>query len=160
MTLVSDGVQTPEERLRRLGLELPYPAPAVASYVGSVRIDNLLFVSGHGPFESGDFAYKGKLGRDLDVPTGQRAAKLVALNMVATLKAAVGELEQVKQVVKLLVFVNSVPDFVEQHLVANGASDLLISIFGPDRGPHARSAIGVATLPFGISVEVEGVFAL
>ena len=151
---------TPEARLAQLGLQLEPPAPAVARYVGAVAIGGLLFVSGHGPFRAGDFVFKGKLGRDLDVETGQQAARLVALNMLSTIKATIGELDRVKRVVKLLILVNSMPDFTEQHRVANGASELLIDVFGQERGPHARSAIGVPTLPFGIAVEIEGVFAL
>ena len=155
-----DHEASPEERLKKLGLELQPPAPAVASYVGSVRVGDLLFVSGHGPFQSGEFIFKGKLGQDLDIDAGQRAARLVALNMLSTIKAALGELDRVKRIVKLLVLVNSSPQFTHQHVVANGASDLLIAIFGSERGSHARSAIGVAALPFDIAVEIEGVFGL
>jgi enamine deaminase RidA (YjgF/YER057c/UK114 family) len=156
---MAHGSTTPEARLRELGLEIPPPPPAVANYVGLGRVENLLFLSGHGPFENGELIFKGKLGADLDVASGQRAAQLVALNMLATLKDEIGDLDQVERILKLLVLVNSTPDFCEQHLVANGASDLFVDIFGP-RGLHARSAIGVATLPFGISVEIEGIFAL
>jgi enamine deaminase RidA (YjgF/YER057c/UK114 family) len=151
---------TPEERLAQLGHQLEPPAPAVARYVGAVAIGELLFVSGHGPFQAGEFVFKGKLGRDLDVETGRQAARLVALNMLSTIKATIGELDRVTRVVKLLILVNSMPDFTQQHLVANGASELLIDVFGQERGPHARSAIGVPTLPFGIAVEIEGVFAV
>jgi len=151
---------SPETRLAELGLMLPSPPLAVANYVGLVRVGDILFVSGHGPNEGGDYAFKGKLGRDLDVPAGQRAAQLVILNLLATIKQEIGELDRIRRIVKLLVFVNSDPEFKEQYLVANGASDLLVKIFGEERGLHARSAVGIATLPFGISVEIEGIFSL
>jgi enamine deaminase RidA (YjgF/YER057c/UK114 family) len=151
---------TPEERLAELGLELPAPNPAVGSYVGAVSVGSIVFVSGHGPYRDGGFAYKGKLGRDVDVPTGQAAAQLTILNLLASLKAEIGELERVRRVVKLLVLVNSDPEFGEQPTVANGASDLLVEVFGPERGAHARSAIGMGALPFGIPVEIEGIFEI
>ena len=148
----------PEHRLHELGLRVPEPPPAVANYVGAVRSGNLLFVAGHGPFEEGKPTFIGKLGRDLDVAEGRRSAQLVALNMLATIKAELGDLDRVTRVVKLLVLVNSMPDFGDQPQVANGASDLLVDIFGEERGRHARSAVGMGALPFGISVEIEGVF--
>lgn len=151
---------TPEARLRELGLELPEPPAAVANYVGAVTVGDLVFVSGHGPTRDGELIFRGKLGRDVDVPTGQQAAQLTILNLLASLKAEIGELDRVARVVKLLVLVNSDPEFKEQHLVANGASDLLVSIYGRERGLHARSAIGMGALPFGISVEIEGIFQL
>lgn len=151
---------TPEERLRELGFEIPEPPPPVANFVGLVTVGDLAFVSGHGPYENGEYVFRGKLGRDLDVETGQRSARLVALNMLGTLKAELGELDRIARVVKLLVMVNSDPSFTEQPRVANGASDLLVEAFGPERGKHARSAVGLAVLPFDISVEIEGVFAV
>jgi enamine deaminase RidA (YjgF/YER057c/UK114 family) len=151
---------TPEARLEAMGLSLP-PAPeAVANYVGLVRVGEIAFVSGHGPVENGELVFVGKLGRDMDVETGQKAARLVMLNLLATLKAEIGELDRVERVVKLLVMVNSAPDFAKQPLVANGASDLLVEIFGEERGKHARSAVGMGALPFGISVEIEGIFQI
>ena len=151
---------TPEERLAELGYELPAPNPAVGSYVGAVTVGSIVFVSGHGPYKDGEFAYTGKLGRDVDVATGQDAARLTILNLLASLKAEIGELDRVRRVVKLLVLVNSDPEFGEQPAVANGASDLLVEVFGPERGPHARSAIGMGALPFGIPVEIEAVFQI
>ena len=154
------GASTPEARLEAIGLSLP-PAPAaVANDVGLVRVDKLAFVSGHGPVEDGELVYRGKLGRDMDVENGQKAARLVVLKMLATVKAELGELDRIERVVKLLVMVNSAPDFAEQPFVANGASDLLVEIFGPERGRHARSAVGMGALPFGISVEIEGIFEI
>ncbi|MFN8187414.1 MAG: RidA family protein [Gaiellales bacterium] len=152
------SASTPEARLEALGLSLP-PAPeAVANYVGLVRVGEIAFVSGHGPVEDGELVYRGKLGRDMDTETGRKAAQLVMLNLLASLKAELGELDRVERVVKLLVMVNSAPDYAEQPLVANGASDLLVEIFGEERGKHARSAVGMGALPYGISVEIEGIF--
>jgi enamine deaminase RidA (YjgF/YER057c/UK114 family) len=151
---------TPEERLAQLGYELPAPNPAVGTYVGAVTVGSIVFVSGHGPYRDGEFAYKGKLGREVDLSTGQEAARLTIVNLLASLKAEVGELDRVRRVVKLLVLVNSDPDFGEQPAVANGASDLLVEVFGPARGAHARSAVGMGALPFGITVEIEGIFEI
>jgi enamine deaminase RidA (YjgF/YER057c/UK114 family) len=151
---------TPEERIVELGHVLPEPNPAVGSYVGAVTVGNIVFVSGHGPYRDGEFVYKGKLGREVDVPTGQAAAELTMLNLLASLKAEIGDLSRVKRVAKLLVLVNSDPEFEQQPMVANGASDLLVAVFGPDRGPHARSAIGMGALPFSIPVEIEGIFEI
>jgi enamine deaminase RidA (YjgF/YER057c/UK114 family) len=148
----------PEQRLRDLGLEIPPVPSAVANYVGAVRVENLLFVSGHGPVKDGKNTFIGKLGRDLEIEQGREAAQLVALNMLATIKEAVGDLDLVERAVKLLVMVNSMPDFQDQPQVANGASDLLVGVFGEERGKHARSAVGMGALPFGISVEIEGIF--
>jgi len=150
----------PEERLAELGYELPAPNPAVGTYVGAVTVGSIVFVSGHGPYRDGEFVYKGKLGREVDVATGQEAARLTIVNLLASLKAQIGELDRVRRVVKLLVLVNSDPDFGEQPAVANGASDLLVEVFGPERGAHARSAIGMGALPFGIPVEIEGIFEI
>jgi enamine deaminase RidA (YjgF/YER057c/UK114 family) len=151
---------TPEARLEELGYPVPEENPPVATYVRAVPIGNTLFVSGHGPFKDGEYIYRGKLGREIDVPTGQEAARLTIVNLLASVKAQVGELARVKRIAKLLVLVNSDPEFIEQHLVANGASDLLVEVFGPEVGPHARSAIGVPSLPMGISVEIEGIFEI
>jgi enamine deaminase RidA (YjgF/YER057c/UK114 family) len=148
----------PEARLRELGLKVPQPPPAVGNYVGAVAVGDILFVSGHGPFRDGEPQFIGKLGREFDVAEGQEAARLVMLNMLASIKEELGDLQRVRRVVKLLCLVNSTPEFGDQPEVANGASDLLIAIFGEERGRHARAAIGVAALPFGIAVEIEGVF--
>jgi enamine deaminase RidA (YjgF/YER057c/UK114 family) len=154
------SASTPEARLEAMGLSLPSPPTAVANYVGLVRVDNIAFVSGHGPTQDGEHIYLGKLGQDVDVATGQKSAQLVMLNMLATLKAELGELDRIERVVKLLCMVNSAPDFAEQPVVANGASDLLVEIFGTERGKHARSAVGMGALPFRISVEIEGIFQI
>lgn len=150
----------PETRLKELGLEIPPIPPAVGNYVGAVAVGNILFVAGHGPFKDGKPHFLGKLGREYGIEEGHQAAQLVMLNMLATIKDTVGSLERIKRVVKLLCLVNSMPEFGDQPEVANGASDLLVSIFGEERGKHARSAIGMAALPFGIAVEIEGIFEL
>jgi enamine deaminase RidA (YjgF/YER057c/UK114 family) len=126
----------------------------MATYVEAVRTGNLVFVAGHGPSKDGQLIYKGKLGRDVDVETGYQAAQFVCLNMLASLKVEIGDLDRVKRIVKLLGMVNCVPDFGQQPEVINGASDLLVHVFG-ERGRHARSAVGMAGLPRGISVEIE-----
>jgi enamine deaminase RidA (YjgF/YER057c/UK114 family) len=132
----------------------------VGNYVGAVAVGDILFVSGHGPFQDGRPQFIGKLGREFGVEEGQQAARLVALNMLATVRETVGSLDRVKRVVKLLCLVNSMPEFGDQPKVANGASDLLVELFGEERGKHARAAIGMGALPFGIAVEIEGIFEL
>jgi enamine deaminase RidA (YjgF/YER057c/UK114 family) len=148
---------TPEQRLAEMQLELPDLAAAVGSYIGASSFGNLVFMSGHGPYRDGEFHYRGKVGRDLDVETAQKSAELVMLNFLATLKDHVGELSRVRRFHKLLVLVNSDPEFTEQHKVAEGASRVLLGAFGEEIGRHGRSAIGIATLPLGISVEIEGI---
>ena len=143
-----------EDRLQKLGLSVPPPGPAVGNYVGATRSGQIVFVSGHGPTRDGKFLYQGKLTRDLDVPTAQEAARLTMLNCLASLKAEIGDLDRVSRILKVFGMVNSMPDFGEQPKVIDGASNLLVEIFG-DRGKHARSAVGMGALPFGISVEIE-----
>jgi enamine deaminase RidA (YjgF/YER057c/UK114 family) len=143
-----------EQRLQEQGLQLPAIPRPMAQYVGAVRTGNLVFVSGHGPSTPTGFASQGKLGLDVDVEAGYAAARLVALNMLASLKAEIGDLDRVRRIVKLLGMVNCTPDFGPQPEVINGASDLLVQIFG-ERGRHARSAVGMGSLPRGISVEIE-----
>jgi enamine deaminase RidA (YjgF/YER057c/UK114 family) len=157
---VNAPAPSPEARLRELGIELPTPPPPVANYIGAVRVGELLFVSGHGPYEDGEYRYTGKLGREVDIETGQQAARLTMLNFLGTVRAELGSLDRVERIVKLLCMVNSAPDFGEQPQVANGASDLLVEIFGEDRGRHARSAVGMGALPMGISVEIEGILEI
>ncbi len=145
---------TPEERIKAKGLELPVPPKPVANYVGCVRVGNLVFLSGHGPMKEGKPLWKGKLGQDLSIEEGYKAAQQVALNLLGTLCAEIGELSRVRRIVKLLGMVNSAPDFGDQPKVINGASDLLADLFG-EKGRHARSAVGMAALPSGIPVEIE-----
>jgi enamine deaminase RidA (YjgF/YER057c/UK114 family) len=144
---------TPEARLAELGIELP-PAPRpVASYVTAVRTGNLVYTSGHGPVGPNG-TITGKVGADIDVATGQEAARLTGLNLLATLRAELGSLDAVTRVVKVLGMVNCPPDFGEHPSVINGCSDLLVSVFG-DNGRHARSAVGMGSLPFDMAVEIE-----
>jgi enamine deaminase RidA (YjgF/YER057c/UK114 family) len=157
--LNSEDRQTPEERLLALGFELPAPITPVASYVGCTRTDDLIFVSGHGPFADGAVAYRGRVSAGDDLAYARDGAQLTILNVLSTLRAELGSLERITRVLKLLVLVSSAPDFFEQHLVANGASDLLVAAFGADRGAHARSAVGMASLPLDMTVEIEGVFS-
>jgi enamine deaminase RidA (YjgF/YER057c/UK114 family) len=146
-----------EKKLAEMGLSLP-PAPApVANYVPVVQSGNLLFVSGHGPaeFKDGKFQYiRGKLGHDMTVEEGYAAAKQVTLNILQSIKGAIGDLDKVRRIIKMLGFVNCTEDFPDQPKVINGASDLLVALYG-ERGRHARSAVGMQQLPFGIAVEIE-----
>lgn len=150
---------TPEEKLAELGLELPAPFPPAAAYVPFRVHNGIGYVAGHGPMRDGKAVYTGKLGGAVDVATGQQAAELTALNMLASIKAEVGELSRVTGWLKLLVLVNATEDFQVPHQVADGASLLIHQLYGPS-SVHARSAIGVATLPFGISTEIEAVVTI
>ncbi|PZS03564.1 MAG: hypothetical protein DLM69_02885 [Candidatus Chloroheliales bacterium] len=125
------------------------------NFVPCVRAGNLLFVSGHGPRQPDGSFVSGKLGQDLEWQQGYEAARLVALDLLATMQGELGDLDKVKRIVKLLGMVNSAPDFTKQPLVINGASDLLVAVFGYERGSHARSAVGMAALPTNIAVEIE-----
>ena len=145
-----------EARLKEKNLTLPAPATPVANYVGAVRVGNLLFVAGHGPIRSaGKAATRGKLGRELSVEQGYQVAREVGLNLLATVRASLGDLDKVKRVVKVLGMVNSAEGFGDQPKVINGFSDLMVDIFGEAIGKHARSAVGMAELPMGIPVEIE-----
>jgi enamine deaminase RidA (YjgF/YER057c/UK114 family) len=141
------------EKLKALNITLPEIEPPVAAFVPFVRTGNLVFVSGHIPKKEGK-PWTGKLGAELTTEQGRQAARGIAIELMATLQAAVGDLEKIKRIVKLLVLVNSVPTYTEQHLVANGASELFIEAFG-ERGSHARSAFGIAQIPLGACVEIE-----
>ena len=157
-TWADDG-QTPEQRLAALGLALPAPFPPAASY-RSVRVHgDVGYVSGHGPMRDGAPVYQGKLAGEADVERGKQSAELTALNILASVKAELGQLSRVTGFLKLLVLVNATPDFAYPHLVADGASDLFLALYGPS-AQHARSAIGVASLPMGISTEIEAVLTI
>jgi enamine deaminase RidA (YjgF/YER057c/UK114 family) len=146
-----------DARLQELGIELPQAAAAVANYVPYVVTGNLVFVSGQVTIENGEFKYQGKLGSDLSAEQGQEAARLCALNIIAQLKEACGgDLDRVRRIVKLGGFVNSTPDFKDQPKVINGASDLMVEVFG-DKGKHARAAVSAGALPVGVAVEVDAV---
>lgn len=141
------------EKLSELGLTLPERRSA-GSYVGAVRAGDLVYTAGAGPQLPDGSLITGKVGADVDLERAKEAAALCALGCLASLKELLGDLDKVKRIVKLLGMVNSAPGFTQQHVVMNGASDLLISIYGED-GKHARSAVGMAELPMNIAVEVE-----
>lgn len=142
------------EKLKALNIALPVPATPAAAYVMYAQAGNLVFLSGHIAKKDGK-PWVGQLGRDLNTEEGRQAARAVAIDLLATLQAACGgDLNRVKRIVKLMSLVNSTGDFIEQHLVTNGASELLAEIFG-DAGRHARSAFGVAQIPLGACVEIE-----
>jgi enamine deaminase RidA (YjgF/YER057c/UK114 family) len=141
------------EKLKALNITLPKPEPPVAAFVPFVRTGNLVFVSGHIAKKDGK-PWTGKLGADLTTEQGKQAARGIAIELMATLQAAAGDLDKIKRIVKLLVLVNSASTYTAQHLVANGASELFVEVFG-ERGPHARSAFGIAQIPLGACVEIE-----
>jgi enamine deaminase RidA (YjgF/YER057c/UK114 family) len=141
------------EKLKALNIILPKVEPPVAAFVPFVRTGNLVFISGHIAKKEGK-PWTGKLGAELTTEQGKQAARGIAIELMATLQAAAGDLEKIKRIVRLLVLVNSVPTFTEQHLVANGASELFVEVFG-ERGAHARSAFGIAQIPLGSCVEIE-----
>lgn len=145
-----------ERRLQALGLTLPQAPASAAAYVPFVRSGHLLFTAGQVAVRDGALIATGKLGADVDLEMGQACARQCALNVLAQVKAALGELDRVNRVVKLTVFVASTPGFTQQHLVANGASELFAEVFG-DVGQHARSAVGVPSLPTDSPVEVEAI---
>ena len=145
---------TPQDRLQSLGITLPPVAVPAAAYVPFVRTGNLVFISGHIAKKDGK-AWVGQLGLTTDTEEGKAAARAIAIDLMGTLQAAVGDLGRVKRIVKVLSLVNSTPTFTEHHLVTNGCSELLGAVFGPEIGAHARSAFGVAQLPMGACVEIE-----
>jgi enamine deaminase RidA (YjgF/YER057c/UK114 family) len=141
------------DRLTQLGITLPAVATPAAAYVPFVRTGQLIFISGHIAKRDGK-PWVGQLGRNMDTATAKQAARAIAIDLLGTLQAAVGDLGQVARIVKVMSLVNSTPDFTEQHLVTNGCSELLAEVFG-QRGAHARSAFGVAQIPMGACVEIE-----
>ena len=148
--------ETIEKRLSDLGVTLPAAAAPAGSYVPFMRTGNLVFTAGQLPLKDGKLQVTGLFGRDVDTAAGKEAAKLCAINVLAQAKAAIGDLEKIKRLVKITVFVASAPDFTEQHLVANGASDFLVEVLG-EPGRHARAAVGTASLPLNAAVEVEAI---
>ena len=141
------------DRLDKLGIVLPSVAVPAAAYVPFVRSGNLVFLSGHIAKRDGK-PWVGQLGRDVDTATGKQAARAIAIDLLGTLHAAVGDLNKVERIVKVMSLVNSTGNYTEQHLVTNGCSELLGEVFG-DKGAHARSAFGVAQIPMGACVEIE-----
>lgn len=141
------------ENLKKLSITLPPPIKAIAAFVMAAQAGNMLFVSGHIARKDGK-PHVGQLGKDLTTEEGKDAARAIAIDLLATLQDAVGDLNKVRRITKMLCLVNSTSSFVEQHLVANGCSELLAAAFG-DRGRHARSAFGVSQIPLGACVEIE-----
>jgi enamine deaminase RidA (YjgF/YER057c/UK114 family) len=145
---------TPAQRLQALGITLPPLSVPAAAYVPFVRTGDLVFISGHIARKDGK-PWVGQLGLTMATAEGQAAARAIAIDLMGTLQAAVGDLANVKRIVKVMSLVNSTPTFTEQHLVTNGCSQLLGEVFGPEVGAHARSAFGVAQIPMGACVEIE-----
>lgn len=146
--------QTPEQNLQTLGIVLPKPISPLFNYVKFVRTGNLIYLSGQGPGKADGTFITGKLGRDLSIEEGAAAAKLTGINLIATLKDAIGDLGKVKRIVKVFGMVNCTENFYEQPKVINGFSDLMVAVFG-EKGRHARSAVGMYALPMNITVEIE-----
>jgi enamine deaminase RidA (YjgF/YER057c/UK114 family) len=146
-----------DARLKELGIEIPQAAAPVANYVGYVITGKLCFVSGQVPIVGGEFKHQGKVGAEISVDEAYQAARVCAINIIGQLKAACGgDLDKVQRIVKLGGFVNSTPDFKDQPKVINGASDLMVEVFG-DKGKHARAAVSAGALPVGVAVEVDAV---
>lgn len=153
--MTSNAQSSPDENLKTLGLQLPPPTKPIANYVKYVRTGTLIFLSGHGPTKTDGTNITGKVGKDLTPEQGYEAAKITGLNLIATLKDALGgDLSKVKRIVKVNGYVNCMPDFTEQPKVINGCSDLLVAVFG-EKGKHARAAMGMVALPLNIAVEIE-----
>ena len=150
---------TIDAKLAELGITLPTPAAPVANYIGFNLVGKLVIVSGQIPLVDGKVAVTGKLGAGVSVEDGQRAARICFINLLAQVKAAAGDLDRVKRVVRLGGFVACTPDFTQQPQVINGASDLAVAVFG-EKGKHARAAVGSPSLPVDAAVEVEGMFEL
>ena len=149
-----------DARLAELGIALPEPAAPAGAYVPYVVTGSLVFVAGQITLENGEIKYKGRLGESMNVDDGYAAARLCGLNLLAQVRGAcAGDLDRVKRVVRLGGFVNSAADFTDQAKVINGASDLMVEVFG-DAGRHARAAVGSPSLPLGVSVEVDGIFEI
>ncbi|OHV81569.1 RidA family protein [Rhizobium sp. LCM 4573] len=154
---MSDAI---DSRLKELGITLPAAAAPAANYVPFTISGNLLFLSGQLPIEDGKVAVTGLVGRDVDVARGQRAAELCAINILAQAKAALaGDLGRIRRIVKLNGFIASTPDFTEQHLVMNGASNLIANVLG-EPGKHARAAVGMASLPLNAAVEIDAIIEI
>jgi enamine deaminase RidA (YjgF/YER057c/UK114 family) len=149
----------PEERLKQLNIHLITPTAPVANYVKAVRVGNLIYLSGHGPDKPEGGLVTGKVGSDLTLEQAQAAARLVGISLLSTLKAQIGNLDKVKRIVKVLGMVNAIPTFEKQPQVINGFSDFMVEVFG-ENGKHARSAVGVASLPSNIPVEIEMIVEL
>lgn len=155
-----ESIEDPYERLKAMGLELPPPRSPIGLFAPIQIFNGMAFVSGQGPVTTDGRRHTGKVGRDITVEDAYGHARLVGINLLAVLHHQLGSLRRVERVVKVLGFVNGDPEFGEHPRVINGCSDLLLSVFGSDRGAHARSAIGAGSLPNGITVEIELVVGL
>lgn len=150
-----------ESKLKQLGITIPDVGKPVASYVPFTIANNIVYVSGQLPAESGDIKVAGIVGKDVSLEDAQKAARICAINLIAVVKAACnGDLSKVKKVLNLTVLVASSPDFTSQHLVANGASDLFVEVFGNEIGSHSRAAFGIASIPRNGAVEIAGIFEI
>ncbi len=143
-----------DKKLKDLGIELITPPKPIANYVRAVRTGNLIYLAGHGPTKADGTNITGKLGKDMTIEQGYEAAKQTGIALLSTLKGEIGDLNKVKRIVKVLGMVNCTSDFVDQPKVINGFSDLMVNLFG-EKGKHARSAVGMMSLPNNIAVEVE-----
>lgn len=157
--LVVDGGSI-DDRLRALGIELPSAPPPVANFVTYVREGNLLFLSGQGPMQADGFEHHGRVGEDVTAEQAYAHARITGLNLLAVMQEALGSLDKVRRVVKLLGMVNAAPHFTQHPQVINGCSDLFLEVFGEEKGRHARSAVGMGSLPNQITVEIEAVIAI
>lgn len=146
--------QSPEAKIKELGIELFTPAKPIANYVKAVRTGNLVFTAGHGPGKADGTNIKGRLGDNLTIEEGYEAARISCISLLSSLKAEIGDLSKVKRIIKVTGMVNSTADFYDQPKVINGCSDLLVEIFG-EKGKHARAAVGMVSLPSNIAVEIE-----
>lgn len=146
--------QSPEKKLKELGIELFEPTPPIANYVKAVRVGNLIYLSGHGPGQADGTTVTGKVGSDLTIEEGKEAARLTAISLLSTLKKEIGSLNKVVRVVKVTGMVNCTDNFTQHPQVINGCSDLLVDVFG-EKGKHARAAVGMSSLPSNIAVEIE-----
>ncbi len=154
-------VNVVEQRLTELGIQLPTPAQSVANYLPFSTIGSVIIISGQIPISNSDVQYKGKVGIDLTIEEGQAAARLCGLNILAQLKVACdGDLSRVQRCLRLGGFVNCGPDFTDHPKIINGVSDLMVQVFGPEIGRHARAAVGVNSLPLNSAVEVEALFKI
>ncbi len=149
---------TIKQQLEKLGISLPEPATPIANYALFSKSGNQIFISGQLPIESGEAVFIGKLGNDISIEDGQKAARICAINLLAVLNLACnGNLEKVVKCVKLGIFINATADFTNHPIVANGASDLMVEVFG-EKGKHSRFAMGAGSLPRGVAVEVDAIF--
>ena len=149
----------PETRIKDLGIQLITPTPPIANYVKAVRVGNMIYLSGHGPDRADGSQVTGKVGSDLTWEQAKDAARLTGISLLSTLKAQIGDLNKVKRIVKVLGMVNAIPTFEQHPQVINGCSDLLVEVFG-ENGKHARSAVGMCSLPKNIAVEIEMIVEL